>query len=78
MAVKPLQERSVPTLLRLRKETQKRASAIHDELRAIEKELNERGWYMHYDYCGGDYGWKEGKPKERALEPRVVGRVINF
>lgn len=74
--VKPLEARSVGGLLRLQKEAMKRANAIYDELRAVEKELNARGWYMHYDYCGGDYGWKEGKPKERKAEPRVAGRVF--
>jgi hypothetical protein len=56
--MKPLQERSVPALLKLQKEMMKREHDICMERSAIERELQTRGWHLNYDYGKRKYIWQ--------------------
>lgn len=58
MAKKPLQERSVPELLKMQEKMMKREHDICMERSAIERELETRGWHLNYDYGKRQYIWQ--------------------
>jgi hypothetical protein len=59
MALKPLQERSVPELLKLKEKMMKREHDICMERSVIERELETRGWHLNYDYGKRQYIWQQ-------------------
>jgi hypothetical protein len=61
--MKPLQERSVPALLKLQKEMMKRENDISFERSLIEQELRTRGWHLNYDYGKRQYIWQPRLPE---------------
>jgi hypothetical protein len=63
VAMKPLQERSVPALLKLQKEMLKRENDISFERSLIEQELRTRGWHLNYDYGKCKYIWQPRLPE---------------
>jgi hypothetical protein len=61
--MKPLQERSVPELLKLQEKMMKREHDICMERSLIEQELRTRGWHLNYDYGKRKYIWKPRLPE---------------
>jgi hypothetical protein len=76
MALKPTEERSVATLIRNVRQLAKQETELWSARRALEKELNARGWHYNFNHDKRKYEWqpREQEPYEeyrKRLYPKL-------